>query len=76
MPARGGGPRNSADRMVYWRSRASQTNPPMIQVDHLTKRYGLITAVSDVSFHVDKGQIVGVLGPTGAGKSTTMKILT
>jgi ABC-type multidrug transport system ATPase subunit len=61
--------------MVYWRSRASPANPPMIQVDHLTKRYGLITAVSDVSFNVDKGQIVGFLGPNGAGKSTTMKIL-
>ncbi len=45
------------------------------EVEHLTKRYGLITAVSDVSFTVDKGQIVGFLGPNGAGKSTTMKIL-
>lgn len=47
----------------------------MIQVEHLTKRYGPITAVSDVSFSVDKGKIVGFLGPNGAGKSTTMKIL-
>jgi ABC-2 type transport system ATP-binding protein len=47
----------------------------MIQVEHLTKRYGPVTAVSDVSFSVDKGRIVGFLGPNGAGKSTTMKIL-
>ena len=47
----------------------------MIQVEHLTKRYGPVTAVSDVSFSVEKGQIVGFLGPNGAGKSTTMKIL-
>jgi gliding motility-associated transport system ATP-binding protein len=47
----------------------------MIQVEHLTKRYGPVTAVSDVSFNVDKGRIVGFLGPNGAGKSTTMKIL-
>lgn len=47
----------------------------MIQVDHLTKRYGLVTAIQDVSFNVEKGQIVGFLGPNGAGKSTTMKIL-
>jgi ABC-2 type transport system ATP-binding protein len=47
----------------------------MIQVEHLTKRYGPVTAVSDVSFSVDRGRIVGFLGPNGAGKSTTMKIL-
>jgi ABC-2 type transport system ATP-binding protein len=47
----------------------------MIQVEHLTKRYGSVTAVSDVTFNVDKGRIVGFLGPNGAGKSTTMKIL-
>jgi gliding motility-associated transport system ATP-binding protein len=47
----------------------------MIQVDNLTKRYGLVEAIHDVSFSVDKGQIVGFLGPNGAGKSTTMKIL-
>ena len=47
----------------------------MIQVDHLTKRYGPVTAIQDVSFSVLKGQIVGFLGPNGAGKSTTMKIL-
>ena len=48
----------------------------MIQVSHLTKRYGDHTAVSDLSFHIEKGQIYGLLGPNGAGKSTTMNIMT
>ena len=48
----------------------------MIEVDHLTKRYGAITAVDDISFEVGKGEIVGFLGPNGAGKTTTMRVLT
>ena len=47
----------------------------MIEVSHLTKRYGGHTAVSDLSFTIEKGQIYGFLGPNGAGKSTTMNIM-
>ena len=47
----------------------------MIEVKHLTKRYGSHTAVSDLSFTVEKGQIYGFLGPNGAGKSTLMSVL-
>jgi ABC-2 type transport system ATP-binding protein len=47
----------------------------MIQVDHLTKRFGLATAVEDVTFEVQKGEILGFLGPNGAGKTTTMRVL-
>ena len=47
----------------------------MIEVDRLTKNYGLVAAIRDVSFSVSPGQIVGFLGPNGAGKSTTMRIL-
>ena len=48
----------------------------MIEVEHLTKRYGQVTAVSDISFQVNKGEILGFLGPNGAGKTTTMRVLT
>ena len=48
----------------------------MIKAEHLTKRYGRLTAVSDISFTVGDGEIVGFLGPNGAGKSTTMNMLT
>lgn len=48
----------------------------LIEVSHLTKRYGAHTAVSDLSFTIEAGQIYGFLGPNGAGKSTTMNIMT
>ncbi len=48
----------------------------MLLVKNITKRYGSQDALSDVSFHVEQGQIVGLLGENGAGKSTTMNIIT
>jgi len=48
----------------------------VIEVQHLTKRYGRLTAVEDVSFRAERGEILGFLGPNGAGKTTTMRILT
>jgi ABC-2 type transport system ATP-binding protein len=48
----------------------------IISVQHLTKKFGKITAVDDVTFNVKKGEIFGFLGPNGAGKSTTIKMLT
>jgi len=48
----------------------------VIEVQHLTKRYGPVTAVDDISFRVEQGEILGFLGPNGAGKTTTMRILT
>ena len=48
----------------------------MIQVNHLTKKYGAFLAVDDISFHIEKGHVYGFLGPNGAGKSTTMNIIT
>ena len=47
----------------------------MIEVENLSKTYSGFRAVQGISFHVDKGEIVGFLGPNGAGKSTTMKVL-
>lgn len=48
----------------------------MIRVQNLTKTYGDFTAVKDVSFAVEKGEIFAFLGPNGAGKTTTIKMLT
>ena len=48
----------------------------MVEVQHVTKRYGSFTAVDDLSFEVEPGEILGFLGPNGAGKTTTMRILT
>lgn len=48
---------------------------PVIDVRHLTRRFGALTAVSDVSFQVQKGAIFGLLGPNGSGKSTIIRML-
>ena len=47
----------------------------MIEVTHLTKRYGATTAVDDLSFTIRPGVVTGFLGPNGAGKSTTMRMI-
>lgn len=47
----------------------------MIEIEHLSKRYGEHPAVSDLSVTIESGQIYGFLGPNGAGKSTTMNIM-
>lgn len=47
-----------------------------IEIESLTKNFGKVNAVDDISFNVEEGEIFGFLGPNGAGKSTTMMILT
>ena len=47
----------------------------MIEVDHLSKRFGPVTAVDDLSFAVRPGHVTGFLGPNGAGKTTTMRLI-
>ncbi|MCM3883392.1 ATP-binding cassette domain-containing protein [Frankia sp. R82] len=47
----------------------------VIEIDGLTRRYGDVTAVEDVSFHVGGGRILGLLGRNGAGKTTTLRML-
>ena len=47
-----------------------------ISADHLVRRFGTFTAVDDISFRVDKGEIFGFLGPNGSGKTTIIKMLT
>ena len=47
----------------------------ILDVNHLTKRFGGLVAVNDVSFRVKEGDIHGLIGPNGAGKSTTFKMI-
>ena len=47
----------------------------MITVKNLTKKFGALTAVDNINFHVQKGEVFGFLGPNGAGKTTTVKML-
>jgi ABC-2 type transport system ATP-binding protein len=48
---------------------------PVIQVDRLSRRFGEIAAVNDVSFSVNEGEMFGLVGPDGAGKTTTIRML-
>ena len=48
----------------------------MIRVENLSKNYGPVRAVRSISFDLDDGQVIGFLGANGAGKSTTLKIMT
>ena len=47
-----------------------------ISVDHITKTYGDVKALSDISFSVDEGELFGLIGPDGAGKTSLFRILT
>src|SRR6202166_4909053 len=58
---------------------ANATNSPAeaaIAAQHLVRRFGQVTAVNDVSFRVEQGEIFGFLGPNGSGKTTVIKMLT
>ena len=48
----------------------------LLTVEHISKSFGGIKAVSDFSFQVGKGQIVSIIGPNGAGKTTVFNLLT
>ena len=56
-------------------SSAAMSSAGLIEVDGLTKRFGPVTAVDDLSFTVRPGHVTGFLGPNGAGKTTTMRII-
>jgi ABC-type glutathione transport system ATPase component len=53
----------------------ARKDSPMITVDHLTKRYGTVTAVDGLSFEVGSGRVTGFLGPNGTGTTTTLRML-
>ena len=52
------------------------TNQNLLKVKHLSRFYGSIAAVNNISFHLQRGEVLGFLGPNGAGKSTTMQVIT
>jgi ABC-type multidrug transport system ATPase subunit len=54
---------------------SQSTNGTAIAAEHLVRRFGNFTAVNDVSFRVEKGEIFGFLGPNGSGKTTVIKML-
>ena len=56
-------------------STAPMRGDPVVRISSLTKRYGEVVAVDDVSFSLDAGTVTGFLGPNGAGKTTTLRVL-
>jgi putative spermidine/putrescine transport system ATP-binding protein/putrescine transport system ATP-binding protein len=48
---------------------------PVLELNNVTRRYGKLKAVDNVSFHVDSGQILSLLGPSGCGKTTTLRLI-
>ena len=47
----------------------------ILKVENLTKKFGYLTAVKNLSFTIEKGNVYGILGPNGSGKSTTLGII-
>lgn len=52
------------------------TNQSLLKVKHLSRFYGPLAAVNNISFHLQRGEVLGFLGPNGAGKSTAMQMIT
>ena len=54
---------------------STQRRAASVELQHIVKRYGLVTAVNDVSFVIDAGTLVTLLGPSGCGKTTTLRLI-
>ena len=52
------------------------SDAPAIEAEHLVKKFGDFTAVDDISFSVPTGSVLGLLGPNGSGKTTTIRMMT
>ena len=48
---------------------------PVVDLAHITKSFGTVKAVEDVSFSLEKGDLFGLLGPNGAGKTTSLRVM-
>jgi ABC-type sugar transport system ATPase subunit len=53
----------------------SATTDDILRVEHISKRYGAVTALTDVSLRLERGEVLGLIGDNGAGKSTLIKII-
>jgi simple sugar transport system ATP-binding protein len=51
------------------------TSDDILRVEHISKRYGAVTALTDVSLRLERGEVLGLIGDNGAGKSTLIKII-
>src|SRR5437764_1116177 len=68
-------PRGSAPRSAEQRRQEARSLMSLIEVSGLTKDYGPVRAVDDLSFNIEAGVIAGFLGPNGSGKTTTLRSL-
>ena len=70
-----GRPRQDEEQRHFHREHRARSQPVQVDVRGLTKSFGAVQAVVDLSFTVEPGSVTGFLGPNGAGKTTTLRML-